>query len=189
MKDVIIVCLLRRNIGYGTLLNRLHALWRPKGETQLIDLENNYYLVWFEDMRDYEMVPTDGPWTIFGSYLTVQPWSRSFSMEEKHPSHAVVWVRLPGLPYRYYYKALFSRIAQVIGRVIKIDYNTQAGERDQEFARILDHSKEEQAQRRSKGIVIRDQIFSQLPVEITSTHHVGFDSFFCLELWWHSCLS
>ncbi|KAL4272423.1 hypothetical protein GQ457_13G019880 [Hibiscus cannabinus] len=135
MRNVIIVRLLGRNIGYETLLNRLHALWEPKGEIQLIDLENNYFLVLFEDMRDYELVLTEGPWTIFGNYLTVHPWSRSFSTDEKVPSHVVVWVRLLGLPYRYYYKALFRRIAQVVGKVVKVDYNTQAGERGK-FARL-----------------------------------------------------
>ncbi|KAK8993843.1 hypothetical protein V6N11_008058 [Hibiscus sabdariffa] len=55
MKNVITVRLLGRNIGYGTLVNRLHALWRPLGEMQLIYLENNYFLVQFEDSRDYAM--------------------------------------------------------------------------------------------------------------------------------------
>ncbi|KAL4303605.1 hypothetical protein GQ457_10G024780 [Hibiscus cannabinus] len=109
-RNVVIVRLLGRNIGYGTLLNRLHALWKPKGEIQLIDLENNYFLVRLEDMRDYEVVLTEGPWTIFGNYLTVQPWSRSFNTDEKHPS-------------------------QVVGKVVKVDYNTQAGEHGK-FARL-----------------------------------------------------
>ncbi|KAL4296692.1 hypothetical protein GQ457_12G011660 [Hibiscus cannabinus] len=135
MRNVVIVRLLGRNIGYGTLLNRLHALWKPKWEIQLINLENNYFLVRLEDMRDYEVVLIEGPWTIFGNYLTVHPWSRSFNTDEKHPSQVIVWVRLPGLPYRYYYKALFRHIAQVVGKVVKVDYNTQAGERGK-FARL-----------------------------------------------------
>ncbi|KAE8724946.1 hypothetical protein F3Y22_tig00009107pilonHSYRG00008 [Hibiscus syriacus] len=44
-------------------------------------------------------------------------------------------VRLSGLPYRYYNKALFRHIASFIGRVIKIDYNTDAGGREK-FARL-----------------------------------------------------
>ncbi|KAL4284955.1 hypothetical protein GQ457_16G014950 [Hibiscus cannabinus] len=135
MRNVVIVRLLGRNISCETLLNRLHALWKPKGEIQLIDLENNYFLVRLEDMRDYEVVLTEGPWTIFGNYLTVQPRSRSFSTDEKHPSQVIVWVRLLGLPYRYYCKALFRRIAQVVGKVVKVDYNTQVGERGK-FARL-----------------------------------------------------
>ncbi|KAL4304455.1 hypothetical protein GQ457_10G010860 [Hibiscus cannabinus] len=136
MRNVIIVRLLGKVIGFGALLNRLHALWRPVGEIQLIDLDNDYYLVRFADSRDYAMALTDGPWTIYGSYLIVQPWSRSFSTLEKHPSHVVVWIRLPGLPYRYYCKALFRRIAAVIGSVVKVDYNTKEAGRGK-FARIV----------------------------------------------------
>ncbi|KAL4324878.1 hypothetical protein GQ457_11G030110 [Hibiscus cannabinus] len=105
-------------------------------EIQLIDLDNEYYLVRFADTCDYTRALTDGPWTIYGSYLIVQPWSRSFSTSEKHLSHVVVWIRLPGLPYRYYCKALFRRIAAVIGRVIKMDYNTKEASRGK-FARLV----------------------------------------------------
>ncbi|KAL4297268.1 hypothetical protein GQ457_12G007760 [Hibiscus cannabinus] len=135
MRNVIVIHLLGRAIGYKTLLSRIHAIWKPLGDLQLIDLENNYFLVRFADSRDYSMVFTEGPWTIFGSYLTVQPWSRSFSTTEKHLSHVIVWVHLPRLPYKYYTKALFRRIAAVMGRVVKVDYNTQAGERGK-FARL-----------------------------------------------------
>ncbi|KAL4304484.1 hypothetical protein GQ457_10G003160 [Hibiscus cannabinus] len=122
-------------IGYKALLNRIQAIWKPVGEIQVIDLENNYYLVKFSTVSDYEQALTGGPWTIYGSYLTVQPWSRSFSTTEKHPSQVVVWVRLPSLPFRYYSKALFRRIAAIIGVVIKVDYCTKAGERGK-FARL-----------------------------------------------------
>ncbi|KAL4308431.1 hypothetical protein GQ457_01G006790 [Hibiscus cannabinus] len=47
----------------------------------------------------------------------------------------IVWVRLPGLPYRYYTKAIFRHIASFIGKVVKIDYNTDAGDRGK-FARL-----------------------------------------------------
>ncbi|KAL4366987.1 hypothetical protein GQ457_05G012790 [Hibiscus cannabinus] len=127
MRNVIIVRLLGRNIGYQSLLNRIHALWKPSGDLQLIDLENNYFLVRVEDPRDYERILTEGPWTIYGSYLTVQPWSRSFSTSEKHPSRVVVWVRLPGLPYRYYSKALFRRIAAIVGEVDICTHDPRSG--------------------------------------------------------------
>ncbi|KAL4340504.1 hypothetical protein GQ457_08G008970 [Hibiscus cannabinus] len=135
MRNVIIVRLLGRSIGFGTLQNRLHSMWELAGEIQLVDLEYNYYLVRFSDPQDYTMALTKGPWTIYGSYLTVQPWSRDFTPTEKHPSQVVVWIRLPGLPYRYYCKALFRRIATVIGRVVKVDYNTKVAERGK-FARL-----------------------------------------------------
>ncbi|KAE8707669.1 hypothetical protein F3Y22_tig00110377pilonHSYRG00004 [Hibiscus syriacus] len=113
----------------------IQTLWQPQGRYQVVVLENSYYIVKFEKEEDYTKVLTEGPWTVYGSYLTVQPWSRSFSTTEKHPSHVVVWIRLSGLPYRYYTKALFNKIASTIGIVVKVDYNTSKGERGR-FARL-----------------------------------------------------
>ncbi|XP_039002736.1 uncharacterized protein LOC120129249 [Hibiscus syriacus] len=135
MRRSVIVRLLGRAIGYKTLLNRIGVLWQLQGQYQLIDLENDYFLVKFEREEDYVHVLMEGPWTIFGSYLTVQPWSRTFSTLEKHPSQVIVWVILPGIPYRYYSKAIFRRIAMVIGQVVKIDYSMNSGERGR-FARL-----------------------------------------------------
>ncbi|KAL4376188.1 hypothetical protein GQ457_02G014140 [Hibiscus cannabinus] len=60
----------------------------------------------------------------------IQPWSRSFSTDIDHPSQIVSWVRLPGLPYRYYTRSLIKIMAGVIGDVVKIDFNTSEGKRD-----------------------------------------------------------
>ncbi|KAL4362433.1 hypothetical protein GQ457_04G029140 [Hibiscus cannabinus] len=104
MRNAVIVRLLGRNIGYKSLWSRMHAIWKPVGDIQLIDLDNSYFLVRFAAEKDYTKVLTGGPWTIYGSYLTVQPWSRKFSTSENYPSQVIVWVRLPGLPFRYYTK-------------------------------------------------------------------------------------
>ncbi|KAL4386583.1 hypothetical protein GQ457_09G011870 [Hibiscus cannabinus] len=104
-------------------------------EISLIDMDNEFYLVRFAEEDDYNMVLTEGPWVIYGSYLTVQPWSRSFSTSTGHPSQIIVWVRLPNLSYRYYTKSLFRHIAAAIGKVVRVDYNTAEGKRGR-FARL-----------------------------------------------------
>ncbi|KAL4341260.1 hypothetical protein GQ457_08G016750 [Hibiscus cannabinus] len=135
LANSVIVRLLGRSIGYQTLLNRIHLIWKPKGAMSLIDLDNNYFLVRFAVEEDFRNVLTNGPWTIFGSYLTVQPWSRGFSTKEEYLSQTMVWVRLPNLPYRYYTKSLFRYIAAAIGKVVRIDYNTSEAKRGR-FARL-----------------------------------------------------
>ncbi|KAL4291711.1 hypothetical protein GQ457_14G003420 [Hibiscus cannabinus] len=130
-----IIRLLGKTIGYRALWNRIMALWNPVGEINLIDLDNEYYLVRFANDEDFQKVLSGGPWVIYGSYLTVQPWSRYFNSAEDHPSHIMVWVRLPKLPYRYYTKSLFKYIAATIGKVVKVDYNTTEGKRGR-FARL-----------------------------------------------------
>ncbi|KAL4320027.1 hypothetical protein GQ457_18G015790 [Hibiscus cannabinus] len=131
----VIVRLLGKSIGYRALLNRVKSLWNPKGDMCIIDLDNDYYLVRFAIEEDFQKVLSEGPWVIYGSYLTVQPWSRDFSTSEAHPSHIMVWVRLPKLPYRYYTKSMFRHIANAIGEVVRVDYNTSEGKRGR-FARL-----------------------------------------------------
>ncbi|KAH1121999.1 hypothetical protein J1N35_005159 [Gossypium stocksii] len=69
---------------------------------QLMDLENDYYLVRFHDEVDYNKVLMGDPWVIFGQYLTVRLWSPAFSTSENEVDIQVVWIRLLGLPGSYY---------------------------------------------------------------------------------------
>ncbi|KAL4317972.1 hypothetical protein GQ457_18G007610 [Hibiscus cannabinus] len=131
----LIVRLLGKTIGYRALLSRVQTLWNLSGEMHLIDLDNDYFLVRFAMVEDYDKVLSGGPWMVYDSYLTVQPWSQDFSTSAKFPSKVLVWVRLPGLPYRYYTKSLFRAIAGVLGSVVRIDYNTKEGKRGR-FARL-----------------------------------------------------
>ncbi|MBA0662985.1 hypothetical protein Goklo_007046 [Gossypium klotzschianum] len=90
-----------KSIGFRALACRIQSLQKIEGNLQIVDLDNEYYLV----------------------------KSISFLMKDLHLSDIVVWVRLPGLPYRYYNKDLFRAIAGVIGQAVKIDYNTIVGRR------------------------------------------------------------
>ncbi|KAL4297759.1 hypothetical protein GQ457_12G019230 [Hibiscus cannabinus] len=130
-----IIRLMGKPIGYRALWNWIQTLWNPSGEISLIDLDNEYYLVRFASEANFHKVLSGGLWVIYGSYLTVQPWSIHFSTAQDHPSHIMVWVRLPKLPYRYYTKSLFRYIAATIGKVVRVDYNTSEGKRGR-FARL-----------------------------------------------------
>ncbi|KAL4324061.1 hypothetical protein GQ457_11G028370 [Hibiscus cannabinus] len=127
LANSVIIRLLGKTIGYRALLNRIQTLWNPIGELQLIDMENEYFLVRFANEEEFVKVLSGGPWIVYDSYLTVQPWSRNFSINAYHPDKVMVWVRLPKLPYRYYTKSLFRYIANSIGKVVHIDYNTDDG--------------------------------------------------------------
>ncbi|XP_039063785.1 uncharacterized protein LOC120208632 [Hibiscus syriacus] len=96
------------------------------GNFDLVDLDNDYFLVKLDKEEDYTRVLTE---------LTVHSWSREFSTVERYSSKVIVWVRLSRLPYRYYTKMLLRSIASLIERVIRVDYNTNAGEKGR-FARI-----------------------------------------------------
>ncbi|MBA0668353.1 hypothetical protein Goklo_001274 [Gossypium klotzschianum] len=95
MESTMVVKLLGRNIGYGALHNRILNLWKPSQPFRLMDVANGYYLVRFQSMGDYEMALTPGPWTVFGHYLTVQPWIVDFDPSRPFPNGILAWIRFP----------------------------------------------------------------------------------------------
>ncbi|XP_017635607.1 uncharacterized protein LOC108477588 [Gossypium arboreum] len=105
MDLTVVVRLLGRTIGYKALLNRIQTLWKLVRSFQVIDIDNDYYL------------------------------SRDFSTNKQHPSKIVVWMRMSGLPYRYYNKKLLRIIARTLEKVVKVNYNTTKSRREK-FARF-----------------------------------------------------
>ncbi|MBA0855214.1 hypothetical protein Goshw_010730, partial [Gossypium schwendimanii] len=80
METIVIFKLLGCNIGYGVLYNQISSLWKPSQTFRLMDVENGYYLVRFQNKVDYGMALTQGPWIVFGHYFTVQPWMVDFML-------------------------------------------------------------------------------------------------------------
>ena len=134
-KNTVIVKLLGRSIGYRSLCTKLESLWRVNQGFTVIDLENDYYLVRFGAEEDVEFALTQGPWTIFGHYLTIQKWSPSFDCLSDKIETIVAWIRLPGMPLHNYHKRVLRILGEVVGRVIRIDYNTEAAKHGK-FARV-----------------------------------------------------
>ncbi|MBA0567263.1 hypothetical protein Golob_012012, partial [Gossypium lobatum] len=90
---------------------------------KVIGLENDYFSVNFQDDDEYLYAVSGGPWTIFGQYLTIRPWTPSFTTDQDFPASLLVWIRLPGLSEGMYTRSLLKFIARAIGRVAKIDCN------------------------------------------------------------------
>ncbi|MBA0711341.1 hypothetical protein Golax_010536 [Gossypium laxum] len=102
-----VVKLLGRNIRYGVLHNRIYSLLRPSQPFLLMDVENGYYLVQFQNRDDYDMALTQGPWIVFRHYLT------DFCTKKK----------------------VLEDIRSLVGTVAKLDIKSGSGARGQ-FARM-----------------------------------------------------
>ncbi|MBA0676606.1 hypothetical protein Goari_018074 [Gossypium aridum] len=83
-----------------TFSDRVHQFIEWK--IQLMDLENEFYLVQFDDIDDYNNVLTGGPWVVYGNYLTVGPWSPNFSTTRTDVNVQLVWICLTGLHEGFY---------------------------------------------------------------------------------------
>ncbi|CAN1841320.1 Putative ribonuclease H protein At1g65750 [Linum perenne] len=131
----VVVRLIGKSIGYSYMCNRLNAMWKPQGSMQVIDVDLDCYLVRFGEERDYFRALTGGPWLIFDHYLVVQQWDPSFRVSSKLPSKMVVWVRFPHLPIQLYHNQILTSLGNLIGKTVRMDYNTQSAVRGK-FARI-----------------------------------------------------
>ncbi|KAH1090183.1 hypothetical protein J1N35_017440 [Gossypium stocksii] len=89
-----------------------------------MDLENDFFLVRFQDKNDYNKALIGGLWVIFGRYLIVQPWSLDFSTSQSGMESQVIWTQLQGLPKGYYSYCLLMVISKTVGPVVKLDMHT-----------------------------------------------------------------
>ncbi|CAN1829884.1 hypothetical protein LINPERHAP1_LOCUS32682 [Linum perenne] len=131
----VVVRLLGKSIGYAYLCHRLHVIWKPLGNIHIVDLDKNCFLVKFALEQDYFKALTGGPWTILDHYLAIHQWDHSFRISNDLPKKMVVWVRFPHLPIHLYHPQILTSLGNLIGKTVKVDFNTQRAERGK-FARI-----------------------------------------------------
>ncbi|CAN1138934.1 hypothetical protein LINPERHAP2_LOCUS10965, partial [Linum perenne] len=133
--NTVVVRLLGKSIGYSYLCHRLRSLWKPAGNMQIIDLDKDCFLVKFGAEHDYYHALTGGPWLILEHYLIVQQLDPLFRASDKLPTKLVVWVRLPHLPIVFYHPQILTALGNLIGRTVRIDFQTQNVNRGK-FARL-----------------------------------------------------
>ncbi|KDO48120.1 hypothetical protein CISIN_1g045413mg, partial [Citrus sinensis] len=75
------------------------------------------------------------PWIVSGHYLTVQLWSPHFDSSNEKIDKITALIRLPSMPLHYYHKKIIRMLGHVIGKIIKIDCNTELATRGK-FAHI-----------------------------------------------------
>ncbi|PPR90527.1 hypothetical protein GOBAR_AA30158 [Gossypium barbadense] len=124
MEKTVVLKLLGRSISYVAFHNRISSLWRPSKPFSLMDIENVYFLAKFQITIDYDIVLSQGPWIIYGQYLTVQTWTKDFSPMQPYPLVVMAWIRLSGLPGYMYKRAILEAAGGMINKVAKLDFQT-----------------------------------------------------------------
>lgn len=127
MELMVIVKLLGRNIIYTLLQNKICSLWKPVKPFRLVDIKYRYYLAKFQDQWDFEKVICQGPRIVHDQYLIVQLWSVDFSPSQPYPNVVMTWIRLSRLPGHMYNRKVLKEIGGLIGKVAKLDFNTNNG--------------------------------------------------------------
>ncbi|KAJ1436793.1 Endonuclease/exonuclease/phosphatase superfamily [Sesbania bispinosa] len=122
-KRSIIVKLLGRRMDLRYFQARLYKLWRPKARMEIIDLDNEYFIIRFEDLDDLQHVFDNGPLMLADHYIVIQWWQPGFKPYEDELRRVSVWIRVPGLPIEFYDNRVLWRIGNVLGKTVKIDAN------------------------------------------------------------------
>ncbi|MBA0732688.1 hypothetical protein Gogos_016761 [Gossypium gossypioides] len=60
--------------------NYCQCLWRPSKPFHLMDIENGHYLAKLQCVA-----LSQGPWIIYGQYLIIQHWTKSFNPKKPYP--------------------------------------------------------------------------------------------------------
>ncbi|XP_057432308.1 uncharacterized protein LOC130725066 [Lotus japonicus] len=131
-KDALVVNLLGKRLGYRIMKTKLSNLWRLSGDFALLDVDNGFFLVKFDQEEDKRKVIDGGPWMIFDHYLAVATWNRSFICPVAQITTTLAWIRIPGLNVTYYNESFLLSLAKLIGKPIKVDRNTLNAERGRE---------------------------------------------------------
>ncbi|KAJ1377613.1 hypothetical protein SESBI_48706 [Sesbania bispinosa] len=104
----IIVKLLERRMSLKYFQARLYKLWQPKARMEIIDLDNEYFIIQFEDLNDLQHVFDDGPWMLTDHYLVIQRWQAEFKPHDDDLKRVFIWVRVPVLPIEFYDKGFYG---------------------------------------------------------------------------------
>lgn len=101
----------------------------------MVALEEDYFLVKFHSVTDYEFAKFGGPWMVLEHYLIVQEWRPNFDPRTDKTERVLVWVRFPDLPVEYFDYNFLMRIGSLIGEPKNIDEATSLVSRGR-FARM-----------------------------------------------------
>jgi len=69
---------------------RLQKIWKLQGGFDIMDNDNGFFMVKFDQAADKEKVITGGPWLIFDHCLVVTHWTPEFASPNAKVDRTVV---------------------------------------------------------------------------------------------------
>ncbi|KAL8142956.1 hypothetical protein V2J09_015988 [Rumex salicifolius] len=134
-KNCMYIKVLDRSMPLPLMDRKLREVWKPNGGMSVVDLPRRFFLIRFDLEGDYLDALTGGPWKVFGNHILIQAWDPFFDPLTDDITSTPVWVRFSNIPMIYYHRTILMRIAEGIGKPLKVDMATLKFERGR-FARI-----------------------------------------------------
>lgn len=105
---------------------------------EVMDIDNEYFMVKFDHSDDRERALCGGPWMLFDHYIGVRRWSPNFHSSDAKIDRTLVWIRLPRLNLAFYDEQVLLRLASTVGIPIKVDNYTTSVARGK-FPRVCEY--------------------------------------------------
>ncbi|XXG79808.1 hypothetical protein AAC387_Pa09g0802 [Persea americana] len=108
------------------LQSRLPILWRLRGNLEIVEFPNQFYLFKFGHDQDMALVRLGSPWTVAGHLLILTRWVPDFDPTKVYIATLPIWVSMPGLPFEYWVEDQIRKMVAPVGQFVKIDEVTRA---------------------------------------------------------------
>ncbi|KAI0531384.1 hypothetical protein KFK09_000938 [Dendrobium nobile] len=120
---------------YERLLASMEKLWKLKGSLSLLSLADDFFLLKFTAVEDYDLVWSGGPWFLLGRPFILQRWNPKFQPRRDESASIPLWIKVLNLPLALWTPAGISKIASFVGEPLYVDTLTAKRTR-LTFARI-----------------------------------------------------
>ncbi|XP_074306021.1 uncharacterized protein LOC141641249 [Silene latifolia] len=124
--DTAVVCyVLGGNPPWELLSGFVQKLWGVYKFDKLSFLPNGVFLVRFPTKECQSLVLQQGFPMFDNKPLVVKPWSETCSLMKKKVKAVPIWLRLCGLPLKFWSRSCLEKLAGLLGKFIKRDGATE----------------------------------------------------------------
>ncbi|PKU69167.1 RNA exonuclease 1 [Dendrobium catenatum] len=114
----------------------MEKVWKLKGAMSLLSLADDFFLLKFTAVEDYDMVWSGGPWFLLRRPFILQRWNPKFQPTRDETTSIPLWIKVLNLPLTLWTPSGISKIASFVGESLYVDM-LNAKRTILTFARIL----------------------------------------------------
>lgn len=121
---------------FSVLNSYLLRIWGKHGINKIAMLKNGIVMVRFDSEVGKNDVIQEGIFHFDNKPLIVKAWNADMDFSKDELCTVPIWIRLPGLEFKYWSAKGLSKIGSLVGKPLMVDKNTEK-EVELNFARLL----------------------------------------------------
>ncbi|XP_033513808.1 uncharacterized protein [Nicotiana tomentosiformis] len=135
-KNTVVCYVLGAFPHFNVLNSYVQRLWGKHGINKVSILRNEIVLVRFDSEAGKNKVIEGGIYHFDNKPFIVKVWTADMEFTREQLYTMPIWIRLPGLDFKYWSPKGLSKIGSLVGKPLMVDKNTEKKTR-LNFARML----------------------------------------------------